>query len=590
MIVSDPHSYSDPSQGMIQHIEFDLTFDFHSHRIDSIATYTLDKPVTGSFFLDTREIEVDQIRSNGRPLAWTFDASHDLLGDRLHLTDLQDTQRFTIHYTPAQNARALQWLTPEQTAGGKHPYLYSQCYALNARSIFPCQDSPSVRFTYSAELHVPHPLSIVMAAAPSASEESRAMRHYRFEMPQPIPSYLLAFAVGRIVSKDLGPRCCVYAEPEMVDDAAWEFAKVESYLDAAEGLFGPYLWDRYDILIMPPSFPYGGMENPRLTFISPRFIVGDRSLTGVIAHELAHAWTGNLVTNATWEDFWLNEGWTTYADYRIKEIINGRDFVDLTKAMDYNEVMMDIERFGIDSDPTRLKFSQEGVDPEAVFSSIPYIKGSFFIQCLEEAVGRKAFDAFIRKYISRYRFKSLTTEAFVDLLRHELPESTSKVPIQDWIYEPGYPSESPEFRSDLYDDVSAIHSAYREGTLPKKSDISNWITQQRMLFFQMLQDDVPIKDCRYFDDLFELGVCRIQVILMQYYSNAIRAGYKELLPRIEDFMEMTGGQYPLRRVMQSLVETDWSKDLARPLYERNRHRYHAITRSTLERILSEAGL
>jgi aminopeptidase N len=261
----------------------------------------------------------------------------------------------------------------------------------------------------------------------------------------------------------------------MAEASAWEFAENEAKLAAAEQLLGPYLWDRYDILVLPPSFPFGGMENPRLTFLSPLVVLGDRSRTNVVSHELAHAWTGNLVTNATWEDFWLNEGWTTYAEGRITEVLNGREFNDLVKVVGLNELFEDMHRFGENAKETCLKFSQDGMDPEEVYSQVPYIKGSMFLVALEEAVGRKAFDSFIQKYISTYRFQSLGTEEFVTFLTSELPEAVRRVDINQWIYQPGYPQNAPRLDSVLYDDVKAKLDGYRRGTLPSRESISSWV-------------------------------------------------------------------------------------------------------------------
>lgn len=299
MQIHDPHSYASPEQGTINHIDFCLSVDFAARTIQVAAHYHLDRQITGSFFLDTRSVEIERIHTDGIDVAWEQDRSDPILGERLHLQGLDRVADFTIELTTAADATALQWLTAEQTAGGQHPFLYSQCQALHARSIFPCQDTPSVRFTYTAEVEVPVPLVALMAAAAVGRSSEGQVNRYRFEMAQPIPSYLFALAAGDIAFRELGPRCGIYAEPEVLEAAAWEFGENEAKLREAEEILGPYVWDRYDLLIMPPSFPYGGMENPRLTFLSPVFIVGDRSMTDIVTHELAHAWTGNLVTNAT---------------------------------------------------------------------------------------------------------------------------------------------------------------------------------------------------------------------------------------------------------------------------------------------------
>ncbi|MGB7875820.1 MAG: M1 family aminopeptidase/hydrolase, partial [Anaerolineales bacterium] len=303
MAQHDPHSYTDLTQGRISHLDFRIKADFEAHILSLEADYQLEKPVSGSLFLDTSQINLEGAHANGEALQWEFDERDELLGERLHLQGLNNVSSFTLTFATSPNARALQWLPSVQTAGGEHPFLFSQCQAIHARSVFPCQDTPSVRFTFSAEVEAPKELTAVMAAEQVGVEERGANNVFRFKMPQPIPSYLFAIGAGNLAFRELGPRTGVYAEPEIIESAVWEFAENEGKMVEAEKLLGPYLWGRYDLLILPPSFPYGGMENPRLTFLTPTAILGTRGQTSLITHELAHAWTGNLVTNATWEDF-----------------------------------------------------------------------------------------------------------------------------------------------------------------------------------------------------------------------------------------------------------------------------------------------
>src|SRR5579859_227492 len=317
MRTPDPHSCTDLDQGTIRHIAFTLQIDFDRHVIHGHADYTLAAPPSTTLDLDTRDLTIMSVRAGHRVLPWQLDAADPILGQRLRITDLAGSSSVQIEFQTAPAASALQWLAAGQTAGQEYPFLFSQCQAIHARSIFPCQDSPMVRFTYHATISVPAGLTVVMAAAPDGMRVEQASRHCMFIMPQPIPSYLFALAVGAIEGAEIGPRSRMYAEPALLAAAAREFAGVETMITTAEQLFGPYIWDRYDMLLMPPSFPYGGMENPRLTFLTPALVIGDRSRVNVVVHELAHSWSGNLVTNATWEDFWLNEGWTVYAEHRI---------------------------------------------------------------------------------------------------------------------------------------------------------------------------------------------------------------------------------------------------------------------------------
>jgi aminopeptidase N len=453
MTFKDPASYADLAQGRIKHILFRINVDFPTRILEIESTYQMQEPVQGSLFLDSYKIDLKEARANGHELAWEFDEQDEILGERLHLKGLDGDSTFTLTFRTSPEARALQWLNANQTAGGTHPFLFSQCQATHARSIFPCQDTPSVRFTYSAEVDVPQGLVAAMAAEQIGIDEGAGLGStaFRFRMPQPIPSYLFAIAVGNLHFRELGPRTGVYAEPEIVESAAWEFAENESRIIEAEKLLGPYLWGRYDLLILPPTFPYGGMENPRLTFLTPTAILGTRGMISLITHELAHAWTGNLITNATWRDFWLNEGWTTYAEQRITEVLEGKDVADLRSAFAEKQLIQIMQQIGVDSPLTCLKLPAER-DADSFTTSIPYYKGCFFLQECEYAVGRERFDAFIQKYMARFQFQSLTTEGFLAFLKSELPEVFEKVNVHQWIYEPGLPDADVWHRpqSNLY--------------------------------------------------------------------------------------------------------------------------------------------
>jgi leukotriene-A4 hydrolase len=490
----DPHSYADITQGKISHIDLRIKADFEAHILKIEADYQLTEPVSGSLFLDTSKINLEAASSNGQPIQYEFDQQDKLLGERLHLGGLENASSFTLRFATAPEARALQWLPAAQTAGGRHPFLYSQCQAIHARSVFPCQDTPSVRFTFTAEVEVPGALTTVMAAEQVGVQERGEKRVFQFKMPQPVPAYLFAIGAGNLAFRELGPRTGVYAEPEIIESAAWEFAENEEKIVEAEKLLGAYLWGRYDLLILPPSFPYGGMENPRLTFLTPTVILGNRGQTHLITHELAHAWTGNLVTNATWEDFWLNEGWTTYAETRITEVLEGKDVADLMAVFDEQRLIEIMERIGMDDILTHLKVPSEGRDPDATSTIIPYYKGCFFLKECEYVVGRERFDAFIQKYTGTYQFRSLTTEAFLTFLRQELPEVFEKVNVQGWVYEPGLPEKRTRPRSALYDEVQEILAAYKAGTRPAKEQVADWHRYQILSFLQALPKQIPVED------------------------------------------------------------------------------------------------
>src|SRR5690349_7031776 len=423
----DPHSYTDDTHPQTASFALSASVDFVTKAIVGEVTLAFRTPGTGLLDLDTRDLAIESVHdAPGRSLPFVIHPAEPYLGSRLRIELAQATPSVRICYRTSPDASALQWLSPAQTSGGRHPFLFSQCQSIHARSLIPLQDTPRLRVRYTAELTFPRELTLVMAAADRGRREDGPRAVHRFEMPQPIPPYLFAFTIGELASRDLSPRCRVWAEPAIVDAAAWEFAEVEAMIGAAEGLFGPYDWERFDILTMPPSFPYGGMENPRLTFITPTVLAGDRSLVSVIAHELAHSWTGNLVTNANAEHFWLNEGFTMYAERRIVEALEGVEMATLQAALGRRELDESLERFADRPAMTKLRTHLEGVDPDECYSLIPYEKGYMFLCEIERAVGRDAFSRWLRSYLDAYRFGAITTEVFEAHIEAALPGALAK--------------------------------------------------------------------------------------------------------------------------------------------------------------------
>jgi hypothetical protein len=434
---------------------------------------------------------------------------------------------------------------------------------------------------------VPAPLRAVMSAD-CESVEARGDRVIcRFRMPQAIPSYLFALAVGNLAYRDLGARSGIYAEPETVEAAAWEFADTERMIDEAEKLFGPYLWDRYNMLVLPPAFPYGGMENPRIVFLTPTLLVGNRSMVSVVVHELVHSWTGNLVTNETWEDFWLNEGWTVYAERRLLEVLEGKAYAELQAAVRRRHMLDDMRVFGMDANPTRLKYSQEGIDPDDVFSVIPYEKGATFLLCVEQAVGRERFDPFIRKYIETFRFRSIGTTEFLAFLRREFPDIDGRVDVERWVYGPGFPEDSPDFRSPLLDDVQARLAAFGAGERFGREAVAGWRPQQVEIFLKNLPPGLSAADCGHLEEVFDLKSTRVYNTLTEYYALGIRAGHAAVLPDVERLVASVGRMLFLKPVYRALAETEWSRLHARAFFEKYRGSYHPIAVKAVERVLEE---
>jgi leukotriene-A4 hydrolase len=562
--------------------------DFERHVLSGWAEYHFSALLGDTLRLDTRGIELDRIKPLKAPtrrVEWSLGEA-DYLGRMLTIAGTKGLDSLVIHFRTSPDAPALQWLDPEQTAGGKHPYLYSQCQPILARSVFPCQDTPAVRFTYDAALHIPRELSAVMAAAGLGTESENGKKICRFHMRHPVPSYLFALAVGNIARERIGARSEVFAEPEIIKAAAWEFAEVDRMIEGAEQLFGRYIWDRFDLLVMPPSFPLGGMENPTLTFLTPTLLAGDRSLVNVVTHELAHSWTGNLVTNATWEDFWLNEGWTVYAERRILEHLHGTEFANLQAVNGGNDLLDAIRNFGDKQEYTKLKPDLGGLDPDDVYSSVPYEKGFLLLVEIERVVGREVFDRFIRSYIADFQFTSITTSQFVEYLTKRLPEVAATVNLDRWICEPGLPDSAPVFTSHLIDEVRDARRRWDGGDRNLDATVRAFSVDQKVLFLEELPRQQSIEDCRHIERTFDIAAARNCEILLPWYCIAAASGYEPVYGAIRELLGSVGRGKYLKPLYRALHGNPATRAMARELFERFAHRYHSVARAAVQRILA----
>lgn len=587
----DPHSYTDVTQAWVNHLDLFLDVDFESKVLKGRAKLALREVKKRSLDLDTRGLTIEKVTQNGENLRWELAEEEGFMGAKLTL-DLKDPEQkgethVVVHYHTSPEGSGLQWLEPELTAGKKKPYMFTQCQPIHARSLVPIQDSPRVRFSYDAHMTLPAGLSAVMSAAPGSrkQEDGSSKATFRFSMPQPIPAYLLALAVGNIAKEDLSPRSRVYAEPEVLKAAAWEFAHVDKMLTAAEELFGPYLWDRFDFLVMPPSFPYGGMENPRLTFLTPTLLAGDRSLVNVLAHELAHSWTGNLVTNATMNDFWLNEGFTVWAERRILEKIEGEELVALEAAIGRNSLEEEIRRFGKDSPLTHLETDLSETDPDSVYSVVPYEKGFLFVALMERTVGRKAFDGFLRDYIERFKFTSLATGEFESYLKERLPQIYTELNVDEWIHGPGVPKNAPVFHSEKLKSLEELGAKINEGVRPDQEKAESWDVASWLVYLEALPKALDSETCEWLDETFNLTASGNSEILCDWLEIAIRSGYKPAFPKVREFLGEVGRMKFLKPLYKALAEKPSTAKIAEELFQKNALRYHPIARAALERVL-----
>jgi len=580
----DPHSYFDAAQPRTDHADLRWEVDFERRRLRGSVTLRLKAPGSGPMDLDSRGLSITAARTaEGRPVPFEISAEDAILGSRVRLELPAGTAAVTLEYETSPDAVALQWLDPAQTLGGAKPFLFSQCQPHHARTLAPLQDCAVVRITYTAEVTVPEGLRAVMSAGPDGDAPAGpGRRTFRFEMPQRIPSYLLALAVGDLASREIGPRSTIYAEPASVEGAAWEFGEIETMIRSAETLFGPYEWTRYDLLVLPPSFPYGGMENPRLTFLTPTLIAGDRSLVAVVAHELAHSWTGNLVTNATVEHFWLNEGFTVWAELRLIEVLRGEDEAALAWALGIAALKKAIQRFGEGSPFTKLKTDLAGVNPDDVFSEVPYYKGALFVALLERTVGRAAFDRFIRLYIDRFRFTSITTDELLAFVEEKLPGVLAKVDAARWVHGTGLPTDAPVFRSAKLDAVLAHAAAWAGGARPSAEVRAAWSSGETQLFLQNLPRPLPEQDCAWLEREMGLERVRNYEIAVEWLTLAAASDYAPCFPRLREVLSTVGRMKYLRPLYGALAATPRTRALAKDLFERTQGRLHTLSRQVVE--------
>ncbi len=592
---SDVHSFARPTEARVTHVALDLAADFKTHRLAGTAALTIHaNPSAREIVLDTRDLTIESVTdSAGRSLTHDLAPADPILGRALRVTLPEDRRRIVVRYTTNPTSAALQWLTPAQTAGGKQPYLFSQGQAILTRTWIPTQDSPGIRQTYEARIVVPAPLMAVMSAEALTphGEASGADRAFRFKLTQPIPPYLIALAIGDLAFRPIGPRAGVYAEPSVVEKAASEFADVEKMIEAAEELGGPYRWGRYDILVLPPSFPFGGMENPRLTFATPTVLAGDRSLTALVAHELAHSWSGNLVTNATWRDFWLNEGFTTYFENRIMETLYGPDRAAMLESLGRRELLDKLAALKDAPGDQVLHLHLEGRDPDDAATPIAYEKGAAFLRMVEHTVGRERFDTWLVGYFNRHAFTSLTTAQFLEDFRANLlrddADLEQKLRVNEWIEEPGLPSNATMPRSNAFARVDAEVERFKAGTPARELQTSGWVTQQWQHFLSQLPARLRETQLRQLDEAFAFSKTGNSEVLFAWLRIAIRHHYTPALPALEHFLTSQGRRKFLQPLYQDLMASDWGRAEAVRIYAKARPLYHAVSTTTLDRIVSK---
>jgi aminopeptidase N len=594
-VARDLHSYGNPGEVVVRHLDLEWDIRFDRRALDGTATLEIERlsESADTLRLDTRDLSVAAVNLTDDGQNWSstrfvLGNADPILGAPLEISLSTGATSVRVTYSTSPNASGVQWLECSQTAGKQHPFMFTQSQAIHARSWIPLQDSPGVRVTYRATVRTPSALRAVMSAANQA--DAPLSGEFTFEMRQPIPSYLIALAVGDLEFRAMSPRTGVYAEPSVVESAAAEFEDTEAMMAATERLYGPYRWERYDLLVLPPSFPFGGMENPRLTFATPTIIAGDKSLVVLVAHELAHSWSGNLVTNATWRDFWLNEGFTVYLERRILEEVFGRARVDMEATLDRATLAEELAR--LESPDQILHVDLSGRDPDDGMTQVPYLKGELLLRLLENTVGRARFDSFLRAYFDHFAFRSITTGDFVVYLEDQLLSEVETgvvdaLQLDSWLEEPGLPANAPLAESDALTRVAVQAARWAAGEVTAGAlDTAPWTTQEWLHFLTSVPDTLRADQMRELDEAFGFTQAGNSEVAHLWLLTAIRNHYAPAYPRLESYLIEIGRRKLIKPLYDELVKTTDGRARAEAIYNRARPGYHPISVSSIDDVLS----
>lgn len=582
--VIDSHTLSNYKDVSIEHSHLNLSVDFESKLLYGSVTHSIkNNSASKEFILDTKYLSIESVKDqNNKLLDFSFGKKDELLGDPLIVSINSSTKKVTIKYSTTTQSEALDWLNAEQTAGKEFPFMYTQGQSIFTRSWIPIQDSPGLRISYSADITVPEGMLPVMSAAnPQVKNKTNT---YSFEMNQPIPPYLIALAVGNLEFKKIDNRTGVYAEPNMLESCVAEFVDMGKMVDAAEELYGEYDWERFDVIVLPPSFPFGGMENPRLTFATPTIIAGDRSLVSLIAHELAHSWSGNLVTNATWNDFWLNEGFTVYFERRIMEALYGKDYTEMLALLGYQDLQDEL--VSLDPKMQTLKLKMKGMHPDDAMSDIAYEKGYFFLRMIENNVGREAMDGFLKKYFSDHKFQTIVTEEFLAYLEANLIKGKREaLKIDEWVYVPGLPDNCPVIDCKRFINVESAIDDFMLTNSIANLNTTEWSTHEWIHFVKNLPDSVSSNQMMLLDNAFNLSSSGNSEILAVWFERSIVSNYQAAFPFMKKFLVRVGRRKFLQPIYESLAKTEEHKSWAKEVYKEARSNYHYVSFNTIDEIL-----
>ena len=591
---ADQFTYANYQDVVVKHADLDLDVNFDRKVLDGAVTLRFERLNSDAqtLTLDTKDLLIKgvaiQSSAGWAPAEYTLADPDPVMGSAMNIAIGSEATQLRIIYETSPAAEGLQWLTPAQTAGKEKPYLFSQAQAINARTMLPIQDTPAVRLTYDASLRVPDGLLPLMSASQDGQD---ADGNWTFSMPQPIPSYLIAIAVGDIKFKAINDTIGVYAEEYILDASAKEFAETPMMEVANTELYGPYRWGRYDLIVLPPSFPFGGMENPRLSFMTPTLIAGDKSLTNVVAHELAHSWSGNLVTNSNWRDAWLNEGFTSYVENRVMEELYGERRAVMEQALDMEGLKRAISE-AKRPELTHLKLPDDMAHPDDAFTLVSYLKGANFLFFLEDRFGRDKFDPFLKAWFNDNAFQSVTTEDFIAYLHVNLhkdnPDALTRAELDAWVYGPGLPPTARKPESDAFNEVTRLLGTWLAGDSNGEEMFEaskDWSTHE---WLHMLSGfgDIHADNLEVLDETYAFTGTQNAEIAFAWYMQAIKGGYEPAMPELEEFL-MTVGRGKFIYRLYGALKDNGQADMANRIFAEAKAGYHPIAQRRISDILAE---
>ncbi|KAI9096655.1 peptidase family M1-domain-containing protein [Phlyctochytrium arcticum] len=599
---TDPNSFANTDEIHVKHTHLSLSADFDAK---ILAGHVVHTAVTGkdnvkSIVFDTSFLDVKSavlVSDKETELKFEIAEHNEKYGAKLTVHFPQafsanQEVKVKINYATTTKCTAIQWLEPSQTIGKKYPYLFSQCQAIHARSMLPCQDTPGNKHTWSADISVPSHLRALMSGLRTSDKTDGDRKIYSFEQKVTIPSYLIALAVGNLEGREIGPRSTVWSEPEMVEASAWEFKDTETFIATGESLLTPYEWGAYDLLVLPPSFPYGGMENPCLTFVTPTLLAGDRSLVDVVAHEIAHSWMGNLVTTLNWEHFWLNEGFTMFIERKITGRLHGQPTAEFDAIIGIKALQESIDHF---DEIKRPEFScmcprLANEDPDDAFSSVPYEKGFNLLFYLERILGgAEIFEPYLKEHVKNFAHKSITTDDFLKLLfdffqrthGDEKVKILNSVDWDAWLHKPGMPPVVNDFDKSLAEACEDLASKWSNAKATPdfdKTPFDGFNTGQKVMFLEKclaksaFTHDVLIK----MDSSYKLTESRNAEIRFRWQMLCLKANYEVIFPHVVTFLGEVGRMKYVRPLYRELNKCKNGSAVAKQTFLKHRNFYHPI--------------